>query len=109
MPSLSSFCAVEKPLKPVLDQEGGDAAGARVRIGLGIDHQRVGERPVGDPHFRAVENVAVALSVGAGAHRDDVGAGARLRHRQRADMLAGNQLRQISALLRRRCRCGGSG
>ncbi len=42
----------------------------------------------------------VALAVGAGAHRHHVGSGAGLRHRQRADMLAGDQLRQIAALLR---------
>ena len=100
MPSLSSFCAVEKPLHAFLDQERRDAARAGGRIGLGIDHQRVGMRAVGDPHLAAVEDVAVALLVRAGRHRDHVGAGADLRHRQRADMLAGDQLRQVFALLR---------
>ena len=98
MPSLSSFLPVENPLKS-LDDEGGDAARARGAIGLGVDHKRVGDRAVGDPHFRAVENVAVAFAVGAGAHRHHVRTRARLRHCERADMLAGNEFRQITALL----------
>ena len=51
MPSLSSFCAVRKALHSALDDEGADAARPRRRIGLGIDHQRVGDGAVGDPHF----------------------------------------------------------
>jgi hypothetical protein len=50
--------------------------GPALRVGLGIDDQRVGLRPVGDPHLRAVEHIAVAVLLGAQAHRDDVGAGA---------------------------------
>ena len=106
---LVELLAGRETRKRLLDDEGGDAAGAGGAVGLGIDHERVGDRPVGDPHLRAVENVAVALLVGAGAHRHHVGAGARLRHRQRADMLAGNQFRQIAASSARRCRCAGSG
>ena len=51
-----------KALHPLLDDEGGDAARARGAVGLGVDHQRVGDRAVGDPHFGAVEHVAVAAS-----------------------------------------------
>ena len=87
-------------LEALLDQEGGDAARAGVRIGLGIDHERLGLRSVGDPHLAAVEDVSVALLLGAGLHRDDVGAGAGLGHRERADVLAGDQLGQIFAFLR---------
>ena len=61
MPSLSSFCAVEKPLKPFSIDEGGDAARAGFEVGLGVDHQHVGIRAVGDPHLVAVEHAAVAL------------------------------------------------
>ena len=99
MPSLSSFCAVENPFMPFSIRKAVMPRGAGVRIGLGIDHQRLGHRAVGDPELRAVEDVAVALLVGAGAHRDHVGAGAGLRHGERADMLAGNQLRQVFAAL----------
>ena len=85
--------------KTVFDDERGDAARAGGAVGLGVDDERIGERTVGDPHFRAVEDIAVALALGAGAHRHHVGAGIRLRHRQRPDMLAGNELRQIALLL----------
>jgi hypothetical protein len=68
-------------------------------IGLGVDHQRVGVRPVGDPHLVAVEHVAVVALFGAQLHRHHVGAGARLAHGQRAHMLAGAELRQVFRLL----------
>ena len=89
-----------EPLHALLDQKRRDAARPGIEIGLGIDDQRLGFRTVGDPHLGAVEDVTVTLLLGAGAHRDYVGAGARLGHRQRADMLAGDQLRQIFVLLR---------
>ena len=88
-----------KTLEALFDDERRDAAGAGGAVGLGVDHQRVGERAVGDPHLGAVENVAVALLVGAGAHRHHVGARPRLRHRQRADVFARDQLGQVFALL----------
>src|SRR5277367_2041704 len=68
MPSLSSFCAVENPLKLVLDDKSADAARAGRGIRLGIHHDRFGHRTVGDPHFRTIEHIAVALPVGARAH-----------------------------------------
>ena len=49
---LVEFLPGRKSLEAFLDDEGGDAARARGRVGLGIDHHGVGERPVGDPHFR---------------------------------------------------------
>jgi hypothetical protein len=70
-----------------------------IRIGLGVDDQRLGLGAVGDPHLGAVEDVAVALLLGAGLHRDHVGAGAGLGHRQPAQVLAGDQLGQIAPLL----------
>ena len=87
-------------LETLFHQEGGDAALMRLGIGLGVDHQGVGVGAVGDPHLGAVEHVAVALLVGAQLHADHVGAGARLAHRQRADVLAGNQLGQVLGFLR---------
>ena len=87
-------------LHALLDQEGRDALRARRRIGLGVDDERVGVRPVGDPHLAAVEDEAVALLLGPRLHADDVGAGAGLAHGERAHMLAGDQLRQVFALLR---------
>ena len=70
------------------------------RIGLAVDDHHVGAGTVGDPELGAVEHVAVALLLGAQLHRHDIGAGARLAHGQRADVLAGDELRQILALLR---------
>ena len=86
--------------KALLDEEGRDAARAGGGIGLGVDHQGLGDGTVGDPHLGAVEDVTVAALVGARRHGDDVGAGAGLGHGERADMLAGDQLRQVCALLR---------
>ncbi len=99
MPSLSSFWAQEKPLEALLDEEGGHAAGARRRIGLGIDDEHVGIGTIGDPHLRAVEHVAVTLLLRPQLHRHDVRAGAGLGHGERADMLAADQLRQVAPLL----------
>ncbi len=91
---------LRKALHAALDDEGGDAARARGGIGLGVDDEGLGEGTVGDPHLRAIDDVAVALALGAGGHRDDVRARVRLRHRQRADMLAGDEFGQIARLLR---------
>ncbi len=106
MPSLSSFCAVEKPLKVFFDDEGADPARACRRIGLGIDHQHIGIGAVGDPHLVAVENIALAALFGVKLHRNDVGTGPRLGHGQRADMLAGNEFRQIFLTLSGRAVAG---
>src|SRR5215471_8600045 len=57
-----------------------DAERPGPRIGLGVDHQHLGLRAVGDPHLGAVEDEAVAMPLRAGLHRDDIGAGARLGH-----------------------------
>ena len=73
--------------------------GAGRRIGLGVDDQHVGHRAVGDPEFGAVEDEAIAAPVGPELHRDDVGAGARLRHGKRPDMLARDQLGQVAPLV----------
>src|SRR5207253_2983522 len=59
-------------------------------------------RTVGDPHRRAVEDVAISSSVGARAHRHDIRTGIRLRHCKRAHVLARRELREIALLLLRR-------
>ena len=98
-PQLVEFLGGREAPEPLFDQEGRDAARASVRVGFGVNHERVRVGAVGDPHFAAVEDVTVAAPVGAGAHRDHVGPRARLTHGERADMLAGDELRQIFALL----------
>ncbi|MGY4454234.1 hypothetical protein ACVWZR_008894 [Bradyrhizobium sp. i1.3.1] len=97
---LVEMLAVGEPLEALFDQEGGHAARARLRIGLGIDDQHVGVAAIGDPHLRAVEHVTVAALVGAQLHRNDVGARAGLGHRERADIFAADQLWQIARALR---------
>ena len=89
-----------KPVHAALDQERRDAARAGRGIGLGVDHQHLGVGAVGDPHLGSVQDVAVALLLGAGPHADHVRAGAGLAHGQRAHVLAADQLRQIALLLR---------
>lgn len=97
---LVEMLAVGEALKTLLDEEGGHAARARLRIGLGVDHEHVGIAAIGDPHFRTIEHIAVAALVGAQLHRDDVGPRAGLGHRERADIVAGDQLWQIALPLR---------
>ena len=65
MPSLSSLVPVRKALDAALDDEGADAARAGGGVGLGVDDQRVGDRAVGDPHLRAIEDEAVAACCSA--------------------------------------------
>jgi hypothetical protein len=86
-------------LAALLDDESGYALRARIYVGLGIHHQNVRVRSVGDPHLVAVEDIAVALPFGAQFHAHHVGTGIRLAHRQRADVFAGYQPGQILALL----------
>ncbi|MDT4822676.1 hypothetical protein FQZ97_558830 [compost metagenome] len=91
-----------KALEALFHQEGGDAALMRLGIGLGVDHQGVRVGAVGDPHFGAVQHVAVAFFLGAQLHADHVGTGARLAHGQRAHVFPGDQLGQVPGLLGRR-------
>ena len=56
-PDLVDFLADRKTLHAFLNQKGGDAARCSLRRGLGIDNQRVCIRRVGDPEFRAVQDV----------------------------------------------------
>src|SRR6185369_1649318 len=81
----------------LVDDEGGDPAAAFAR--LGIDDERVRLRSVGDPELGAIETVAVAGLLGLELHSDDIAARARLAHRQRANMLAADQLGQELLLL----------
>ena len=68
-------------------------------IGLGVHHQRIGIRPVGDPHLAAVQNVVVAALLRPRPHPHHVRSGAALAHRQRAHELAADQLGQEAPLL----------
>ena len=84
----------------LFDQKSSHTARAKLGFGLGIDHQRVGVRPIGDPHLAAIEQVITAFVFGLQLHADDIRTGPRLAHRQRTDMLAADQLGQVFLLLR---------
>ncbi|MND89218.1 hypothetical protein D3C80_812680 [compost metagenome] len=88
-----------KTFEAFFDQKGRDAPRAGGHVRLGINHQRIGLVAIGDPHLRAVQEIAVALAFGLQPHRHDIRPGFGLAHRERTDMFAGNQLRKISALL----------
>ena len=82
-----------------LDDEGGDAAVARVRIGLREDGVEVRDAGVRDEALRAVEDVLVALAPRRRPHRGRVGAGAGLGQRVRGQPLARGEPRQVALLL----------
>src|SRR5204863_7992631 len=83
-------------LHALLDQESADALVAR----LGVDHEHARVRAVGDPHLVAVQYIALTAALRFEPHADHIGARARLGHGERADLLAGDELRQVFALLR---------
>ncbi len=97
----------------VLDQRRGEAGrvgrddeAPDAVVGLGPHDGHVGDRPVGDPHLRAVEDpvraLAGAVAPGPGAHAARVGAVVGLGQAEAADRLAGRHPRQPLLLLRLR-------
>ena len=61
--------------------------GAALLVGLGIDQQHVGDRPVGDVDLRTVEHVVVAVAAGRCAHGTQrIRARAGLGQAERADL-----------------------
>ena len=97
---LVEFLRRRKTFHAALDDKGGDAFGACVDVGLGIDDQHMRVGAVGDPHLVAVEDIAAVGFVGAQLHRHDVRTGARLAHGKRADFAAGAQVGQVFLFLR---------
>ena len=87
-----------------VDGEEGDAEAAVLgggRGGAGADDHAVGVHAAGDEGLGAVEDVvrAVLGELGGGLHAREVGAGARLGHREGPHLLAGDELRQVALLL----------
>ena len=91
-----------KPGHRPLDQKCGDPARACIRIGLGIHHQRLRIRSIGDPHLGAVQDIAVIALLGPQRHRNHIRSRAGLRHGQRPHIRARNQAGQKPRLLRGR-------
>ena len=85
-----------------LDDKGGDAVGAKLRFGLGVNDVNVRVWAVSDPHLAAIEHEVIAPAIGPQLHADHIGTGVRLTHRQRPDMLTADQLGQVFRLLLRR-------
>lgn len=91
-------------LGPGVHGEEGDAEAAVVFArggGAGADDHAVGVDATGDEGLGAVEDVvgAVLGELRGGLHARDVGAGARLGHREGPHLLAGDELRQEALLL----------
>ena len=63
------------------------------------DQRHIRDRAVGDPHFFAVEDVAIALFHGAGQHSAGIGAELRFREPEASDRFPLLQLRQPFFLL----------
>ena len=78
MPILSSFLPCEQPGRVLGDDERGLAAVAELGVDGGDDDVHVGDAAVGDEDLGAVEDPLVAVELGGGAQRLDVGAGAGL-------------------------------
>ena len=83
--------------RALLDEEAADAV-----VGLRPDHGDVGDRAVGDPLLGAVEDPAVAVAAGGGAHAARVRAEVGLGEAEAADRLARRQGREpaVALLLR---------
>jgi hypothetical protein len=81
-------------------QEVGHAA-VLGHVGIGAGHQdgEPGEVGAGRPHLLAVDHPLVAVTLGAGAERGEVGAGPRLAEQLAPDLLTGPQRLQEPPLL----------
>ena len=77
------------------DDEGADAVRARAVAGPRHDHDVVGGHAVAAPLLAAVEDVAIAVLLGAGVDRGDVGARLRLGNRDRRHDAALGDDRQV--------------
>ena len=82
-----------------LDHKKRGALRAGFRISFCDNDDQVGVLAIGDECLRTVEHIAVARFLGGRAHALQIGAGARLGHRDRANEFAGGKFRQPPFLL----------
>ena len=80
------------------DDDLGEAAVARRRVGDREEAEPVGGGGVRDVHLRAVQDPVVAVAHGAGLDAGHVGAGARLGDRDRCHLLAADRRDEIALL-----------
>ena len=83
-----------------IDEEGGDAPGARRLAGAGEEDVVIGDAAVRDIGLGAVHAPASAVALCQRLHRGDVGAGARLGEREGGDLLAACHGGEIGLFLR---------
>ena len=68
---------------------------AAMRLGLGPDHEHIGDGGVGNPHLGAVQNVAIGGFLRHGLHARRVGPGIRFGQAKAADPFTRGQFRQV--------------
>ena len=98
---------LDEPVHPAVEHEGQDLAVAHLLaaavVEFGVHHDGVGVGTVGDPGLLAVEDVVLAVALGAGAHAAErVGTGVRLGDRPGADLVQRHEVERPAFHLRRR-------
>ena len=88
-----------KAFHAFFDEESRHATRTQFGFGLGIHHQGIGVRSVGDPHLVAIEQVVATLVFSTQLHADNVRPRTRLAHGQRSYVLTRDQLGQVFGLL----------
>ena len=96
---LVEVAAALETLVATLDDHQAYALGAFGRVGLAGDDHQVGELAIGDEDLLARDHQLIAVTDRLGLDALQVGSGTRLGHRDGADHLAGNHLRQPFLLL----------
>ena len=86
------------------DEVGDALVHGRVRLGAGQQDPELGAVGVGRPHLLAPDHPLVAVEVGPGGQRGQVGAGAGLAEQLAPDLLAGQQRAAGTGPSARRCR-----
>ena len=96
---LVEVAAARKPFGAGFDQNQRGALGALVGVGFGDNDDQVGVLAVGDIGFGTRDDIVIAILFRGRADTLEIGAGARLGHRDGGDQFARNHLGQIFLLL----------
>ena len=78
---------------------GGHHEAANTIVGLSPNHGNISNIPIGDPHFRPVEDPIVTIALGVSAHTRGVGPKVCLGESKATNGRAGGHLRQPHGLL----------
>ncbi len=93
-PQLLFFLAHFKPGRAALDHQRRNPFFAFRRIGIDVHQRGIGHAAVGDPRFRSVDDVAVALAHRTRRQRRRVRSRLRLGQRVAADLFAAREWRE---------------